>query len=428
MTATISQMATRSLPVLVPNVDDQKWSCHSCGDCCRTLVGHLSVEERDRIMSQGWTEKLGTLPIVRAGGAWVLNKRNDGACVFLDEQQRCRIHAEYGEGAKPVACRIFPFSLRRTAKGWQTSLRFDCPSVTGSIGVPLARHRDWVNQLASELNEDAPIADQTLLARGLIAEPNEIEAIRRHIRRWINHPGELTSRRFTGLANVVASLYAARLDRVRNERFSDLLEILFETVAIESVDALSAPSSRQRGMLRQLVLAHTEHVTISQLRSFRGRLSQRLRQLNAARKMRKGRGTLPPIPGISMSATFEQIEAVSPATREALRINDLLRRYLIARLEGDAIFGPGYYGWPIVDGLAGLILAIACTGWLARCIAAGAGRDQLGFSDAATAIGIVDRAATRLPALGTWTERSRIRYLAAQDALPGLAWHLRLTE
>ena len=65
-------------------------------------------------------------------------------------------------------------------------------------------------------------------------------------------------------------------------------------------------------------------------------------------------------------------------------------------------------------------------GWLARYIAAEDKSGFIRFSDAAAALGIVDRAATRLPALGTWTERNRIRYLVEDDGLTKLAWAYRL--
>src|SRR3990172_4019055 len=127
----------RSLPVMMPAIPGQRWSCHSCGDCCRTLVGHLFAHECERLDQQGWADELGIAPYVQVGRGWVLNKQPDGACVFLDDNNLCRIHAKLGAEAKPLACRIFPFSIRPVPGGWQASLRFDCPSVTASKGQPI---------------------------------------------------------------------------------------------------------------------------------------------------------------------------------------------------------------------------------------------------------------------------------------------------
>ena len=40
----------------------------------------------------------------------------DGACVFLDPAGRCRIHAKFGEAAKPLACRLYPLVIHPAGK------------------------------------------------------------------------------------------------------------------------------------------------------------------------------------------------------------------------------------------------------------------------------------------------------------------------
>ena len=96
-------------------------------------------------------------------------------------------------------------------------------------------------------------------------------------------------------------------------------------------------------------------------------------------------------------------------------VDDLLRRYFAARLEGRSVFGSGYYGWSVVNGLSALVLSIVAAGWLARYVACGANRVALMLEDVTYALGVVDRAATRLPALGTVAERARVSYLFRDD-------------
>jgi hypothetical protein len=100
--------------------------------------------------------------------------------------------------------------------------------------------------------------------------------------------------------------------------------------------------------------------------------------------------------------------------------DDLLRRYFAARLGGGSVFGSGYYGWSVVNGLRALVLSVVAVGWLARYVACGAKRTALSFEDVAYALGVVDRAATRVPALGTMTERARVSYLFRDDGAAGL--------
>ena len=105
------------------------------------------------------------------------------------------------------------------------------------------------------------------------------------------------------------------------------------------------------------------------------------------------------------------MESVQPARRDRESIEDLLTRYAVARLESRSVFGAGYYGWPVFRGLGALWLTLAAIGWFARYVACSANRDSLQFADVARAVGIADRAATRLPALGTLAERGRLAYL-----------------
>lgn len=422
-------MPQTSLTILMPRIADQKWSCHSCGDCCRSLVGHVTLEERKRILDQEWEEKLGIAPLVWAGRAWVLNKREDGACVFLDKGNRCRIHAEHGEQSKPVACRIFPFSVRRAGQHWQASLRFDCPSVTDNRGAALSTYRAWLNQLLGELEETGGHDDERVfLDQGLIAQSQEVEIVNKSLISWFEQEEISMGDRLLGAARLVTTLSQAKLKNVRGERLADLMDILQETIRAELSEKAGEPTSRQAGMLRQIVLAHAEHVTLAQLRSgIGGRFRQRLRQLKSAREMLAGGGMVPELPGIRGSATFSAVELVMPAKDDAPRIEDLMRRYLLARIHGRSVFGDGYYGWTVLQGMAALVLAVTAVGWLARFMAAIDGATELRFQDAARALGIIDRAATRLPALGTWTERKRIEYLLVDDGLARLVSRYRLT-
>jgi len=42
--------------------------------------------------------------VKQSGKSWKLTERPDGACVMLDEQDRCRVHA-----VRPQQCRSYPF-------------------------------------------------------------------------------------------------------------------------------------------------------------------------------------------------------------------------------------------------------------------------------------------------------------------------------
>ena len=134
-------LPVRSLTVI------QNWDCQGCTACCRQYHVSVTAEERARIGAQGW-EKLpefrGVPLFVRAGGwfsaSYRLNHRADGACVFLGSDNRCRIHVEHGAAAKPLACRIYPYSLVPAGDHWKLGLRFACPSAAANEVRELSEH------------------------------------------------------------------------------------------------------------------------------------------------------------------------------------------------------------------------------------------------------------------------------------------------
>lgn len=422
--------AAISLPVLIPKIPGQRWSCHSCGDCCRTLVGHLFPEEVKRIDGQGWGDSLGAAPYVRVGRGMVLNKHADGACVFLDGENRCRIHAKFGEAAKPLACRIFPFSVRPVKGGWRAAFRFDCPSAAASKGLPLAQHQAWVSELAARLGHKTPVdADAAALQRGVWGTAEEVELVLDRVGQWMQGAKHSLNQRLRGLARLTATLAEAKLGNVRGGRLGELVEMLL-TALPQEAEAPAAPTTRrQRGLLRQLAFAHAEFATLGHVRSgVVGRMRKRWEQFRGARVFRQGDGVVPPLPGLERTVRFEKVEGVSPAFGDRAVIDDLTTRYVMARLAGRTVCGAGYYHWTLTGGLRALCLSVAAAGWLARLHAAHAERDGLRFEDAAYAIGAVDRAATRLPSLGTAAERARAVYLGAEDGVARLLHEYALTS
>ncbi len=422
--------SSRQLPILLPAVAHQRWSCHSCGYCCRELVVHLFEADRRRLDRQAWQQQLGVEPYVKAGKGWVLNKRADGACVFLDADDRCTIHAKLGLEEKPLACQLFPFSVRPVDRGWQATLRFDCPSVALSRGEPLGQHRASLSDLAGQLDLAGPSGgDAVDLTRGLRGQAEEVAALAEGVTGWIRHGDLPVEDRLVGAARLTQMLATAKLKKVRGPRFVELVDLLVAALPNEAAQRSESPSARQCAMLRQLVFVHAEHVTVAELNAgFVDKARLRWRQLDSARRFRVGKGVVPPLPGFDGDASFEAVAAVRPAAAEAEAIEQLVLRYVVARLEGRSVFGQGNYGWSAVYGLASLWLGVAAAGWLARLTAALDGSESVTLSHTVRAIGVVDRAATRVPALGTVTERVRVSYLLEEDGLARLLTAFRMTE
>ncbi|MFM8732038.1 MAG: YkgJ family cysteine cluster protein, partial [Phycisphaerales bacterium] len=87
--------ARPAIPLAVLRLPEQRYSCHGCGDCCRDFTVQLRPSDLERLRAQGWEGKLGRPVTAEFRGGSFLAQREDGACVFLMEGGRCRIHAEH---------------------------------------------------------------------------------------------------------------------------------------------------------------------------------------------------------------------------------------------------------------------------------------------------------------------------------------------
>jgi lysine-N-methylase len=414
------------LPILSLNIREQRYSCHGCGNCCRDFTVQLRGDDLRRLGEQGWEARLGEPVTVDFRGTTYLRQREDGSCMFLLDDGRCRIHAEHGFEAKPVACQLFPFHLVPASGGLMMGISFACQSVLESKGAELKSHATDLGRMAGELAELRGMTSGTggggppMLTGRLRASEREASALTGHVDRWLRRADVRLPVRLDGLAWVAQSLASARIEKVREDRFSDLLDVLFGALPAELAHhPVEAPSARQRRMLRQAVFARTEDPKISRVAQD-GRWRTILGQLSRSRRFKRGRGPMPRV-GIDwpVDVRGEAVEAVARAHEptEAAAIDDLVTRWLRATVLGGRCWGAGYYGWPAVSGLQAMLLNAASAGWLARLHAAGRGLEAVDLIAARSAIGRIDRTAGRARWLGSRAEMLRLAYLGLSDGL-----------
>ena len=408
-----------ALPILVPRMEWQKYSCHGCGDCCRDFTVQLRKRDIQKLESQGWAAKIGEEVTQGFRGQTYLKRRDDGSCIFLREDGLCRIHAEHGFSEKPVACQVFPFNLAPGESSLRVGLNFLCRSVQQNVGAELHDHRKDLRRFADilpELNKPAPEAS---LARGLdAAADSEVDAVIDLLDDWLQSETHSMATRLDGLAFVVQSLGDAKLQNVREARFIELVEVLVGVLPDELIlQPVAEPSRRQSSLLRQAVFTRTEDPRIE---GNRGRIRTSLDQLVRSRRMRRGRGVTPFLTAeLPCSVDFRRIEGVGPFTQspDSEQISELFLRYVRATLIGRRTWGSAYYGWSLVDGLQAMILNLACAVWVSQLSSAADGRPFCDLKDVQRGIGRVDRHVGRAPWLGTSVERLRLSYLRIDDGL-----------
>ncbi|MFQ5412762.1 MAG: YkgJ family cysteine cluster protein, partial [Phycisphaerae bacterium] len=282
-----------NLTVNQPSVSTQRYDCHGCTNCCRDLVVQLTSDDRTRIDGGGWARRLKVEPYVRLGRMTVLNHRPTGGCVFLTDQGQCLIHAEQGASAKPLACRLYPFTFQPEADALRVGYRFDCPSVARNDGSPLPKHRRLLERLAQskfphgfhpraadrwELIKDYPLAGTT------------VDRLIDRMDRWLADRGQPFQLRLLGLYSLTQTLGAARLKRFDDARLIELVTLLSSDLAGTAHElserSIEPPTRRQSRLFSQAIFAHCEHVTFQQARSpFLKALAIRWDQLKRSRRL-----------------------------------------------------------------------------------------------------------------------------------------------
>jgi len=138
--------------------DDVVFTCQQSGACCRNdwLIG-VDDGARARLDAVDWTRvdpplppgpKFRPLPFVLAGGERAtFARRPDGACVFLEPDERCGIHTRLGAGAKPQVCREFPYSFVDTPDGVAVGLSFACTAVRAHQGRALSEQQAEIREV-----------------------------------------------------------------------------------------------------------------------------------------------------------------------------------------------------------------------------------------------------------------------------------------
>lgn len=414
-------MASLRLPVMLPKGSTQRFSCRGCGECCRNLAVELREADLEALRAHGWRERMGEYLVERRGRVF-LKQRDDGACVFLTDDGRCRIHAERGAEAKPLACRLYPFTLLPSREGAAAAVSFACPTVAGNQGEPLAEHRRDLTRVARAIPELAGPAMPPRLDDAARATKREERAAVERLDVWLARSDLDLVTRLNGFAWVVDALARATLENVRDERFDDLLDVLVGALPEELPHhPVATPTSRHMKLLRQASYVRLESPTLARILA-RGRWRTSVGQYLASRRFARGRGETTDLgPGFHAGVSLAGVESIGPARgEEASAVEDLVTRWLRAALWGGRMWGTGFYGWSIVRGLQAWTLNAAAAGWLMRLHARGAGRDEIAFDDARAAIGRVDRTAGRAPWLGSAAERLRLTYLAREDGLRAL--------
>jgi lysine-N-methylase len=416
------------LPVL------QNWDCHAGGECCKEYLVTVTDEERQRILAQGWDKDKdlgGWEPFVRKGPPWArrytLNHRDDGSCVFLSEQGRCRVHERFGYETKPLPCRLFPFVLVPAGDHWNVGLRFACPSAAANKGRPLPEHTEALTEFAARLAEreglkprpDGSLTAPPRLHGSLRVEWPDLHRFVQTLLSLLRNRNDPMERRLRKCLTLASELRKAKLDRIKGSQLGELLGIIKGAAEMDTPAdsrALPPPGWIGRLLFRQAVALYTR----KDQGPNRGVASQgRLARLLAAWRFARGIGPVPRMHRALPETTFAQLE--EPRGQLSKEAEDILERYYLVKVGSLQFCGATSFGLPFWEGFESLALTFPVLMWVSRMYVNGSREAALLRS-----LTIVDDHIGFNRVLGTFRQRLSFRILAHTGELARLiAWYSR---
>ena len=413
----------------------QNWNCHNCSGCCRQHAIEVTDEERERITRQNWTEADGVpgdQPLWVASGppwarTWQLAHQADGGCVFLNEAGLCRIHAKFGEAAKPLACRIYPYAFHPAGDEVRVSLRYSCPSVVANRG-------EAIEDQPAELKRTARLVVPAEVSRmppppvcpgQQLAWPDLLRIVEAIEDTLAEPDGTVLHRLLQAHAWLALAGQASYTD-IRGERIGELVVLLRQEAVTQipfdaSLEDCAAPSRSGRTQFRLLVARYARKDT-AQDRQAGWR--ERWNLLRAALRFAAGRGKLPSLQPQLGEVSFDQLEAPFGGLPPAA--DDLLTRYLRIKVQGLHFCGAAFYGLPLVEGFSSLAAMVPIVLYIARWLAATDGRASLTLPDVRTALSLADHHFGYLPDFGQRSLRRAVRLVTTTGDLQRLIiWYSR---
>ena len=437
-------VAGRPVPVRLPTI--QNWTCNACAGCCREHLIEISAAERDRLLTtQGWTADNtpgGVAPVVPLAGPpkyvpgkWLparvkakaryrLNHAPGGACAFLRDDGLCAVHKEFGEAAKPLACRVYPYALHPAKAGVTVSLRFSCPTVAANGGAAVTANAAEVREIA-----------RAVLPAGFGEGPNRPEpppvAGTRRVEwadfdRTVAALSDLFKTPDPAAVQLLRAVYVVSLlgradlsglsGKGSGRRLGEFLGVVSKAAADElpkSLRDFDPPTAAGQVTFRGALARYAKKDVAADLAAGPGR---RLARVLGGAKLAFG-ATTPADVWAGAVPTAELFRDPGPPPPGA---DELFARYYRVKLEGLAFCGPAYDGWPLTDGFFALALVYPLATTLARWRQLADGRDELSLEDVRRGLRLADHHHGYDPGTTGRVHRRQVRQLQTNHDLAKL--------
>ena len=299
------------------------------------------------------TEREPFEPVAGWRGYYRIRARSDGACGFLSNTDRCRIHEELGAAAKPLTCRMFPFRFHPGAGGATVTASFGCPTIVGNRCEPVSSdasrrslqdtYRDVAAGYGQPLSDAHPARQ---LVRGRSIDNSSIHIIRDSLLRMLARAdgGAVDLRaNVQRIALALDDLTRSRVLRLSDADFAEYIKLTLPYAAASTSAARAARPGRI-GRLMQFGFLYVVAATRYGLE--RRSDSAWSKRIAAVRMLAHFHRLAPAMGRVNVGALKDRVDINAPD------IQPVVYHYLRASLEG-----LGARRRPLIDDLA---IAVSC--------------------------------------------------------------------
>jgi lysine-N-methylase len=355
----------------------------------------LGPGERARLDSLDWSgiapELSGIAPSELRPGRLALARRPDGTCVYLGSENQCRIHESFGEAAKPLLCRLYPFGFIAVGEKVGVDVSFACRAVSRDQGAPLSqRVPEWVRLL-----QDAPKAKRL----HKFSKKYEIS-------------GDLLWELEHHLVSILSDTSLSFLDRVRavfefnrlattsdprTDAARTLRNVLAKGIPKQVLERPLTPGEERLDKTGRAVFFHLLFLTLNPTPEEILSLSGKAKAREAALRVRAAESyklpeAHPLIDNRESRATFREVAEVAAEAALAGPAAEFLARYLRAKVMGQRFMREADEELPFVEAVPRLLLHYPIAIWTAKALACERNVPEVAEDDVRRALRLVDRA------------------------------------
>jgi Fe-S-cluster containining protein len=326
------------------------FDCTGCGNCCFSWPVPLTDEDLTRICSLNLEaikkEPVRIIKTDTPGSLWqrsftsALGKRPDGNCQFLSPDNRCQIHLQFAEQAKPAMCRLFPYTFTPTPAGVYASASFASTGVLFNSGRPLTEQRQHLTQTFDLFTKLFPDLRPDWTALQLIdGQPLEFDAYLQLESDFLSSLSESVENTQISPSKIVSGLAEKTSRLIKQKRDYD--QIAYVETTARTVDSLMIQS-----LLRAYFPANVYRENVCEIDT-----------ANLARSL-----VMPPdkvlIEVDSGKIGFGELNQYKLGALNC-QGESLLRRFAYLKIFSKLYFGAGFAGLSLIAGLNHLSIIIS---------------------------------------------------------------------